>query len=205
MTPAAAPSSIPPKRYTSVAIALHWVIAIMLVSMVFYGWWMEGLRDLALAGEMTFGEVQAAYNWHKTAGIIILILSLARLAWRLTHPVPPLPASAPGWQNAIARFIHVAFYAVMIGAPIGGWVTASATQFPTHLFNIDALSLPRLPVPQSSEFYELAGSMHGAGGWVILVLLALHAGAALKHHFVDRDGILQRMIPGLNTPPQKPL
>lgn len=202
MSAGAAPSSAPSSRYTSVAIALHWVIAVMLVSMVFYGWWMEGLRDLALAGDLSFGEVQNAYNWHKTAGIIILVLSLARLAWRLTHPVPPLPASAPAWQNRIARGIHIAFYAVMIGAPIGGWVTASATQFPTHLFNVDALALPRLPVPQTTEFYEFAGSVHGAGGWVILALLALHAGAALKHHFIDRDGVLQRMIPGLNTPPQ---
>jgi len=110
--------------YTTVAIAFHWVIAIMLVSMVFYGWWMEGLRDLALAGEITFAEVQTAYNWHKTAGITILILSLARLAWRFTHPVPPLPAHMKPWEKILARFTHIAFYAVMIGAPIGGWVTA---------------------------------------------------------------------------------
>lgn len=192
------------KTYTSVAIAFHWVIAIMLVSMVFYGWWMEGLRDLALAGEMSFAQVQAAYNWHKTAGITILILSLARLAWRFTHPVPPLPAHMKPWETILARFTHIAFYAVMIGAPIGGWVTASATNFPNRLFNIEGFDLPRLPVPQTDAFYELAGSMHGAGGWVILGLLALHAGAALKHHFLDRDGTLQRMIPGLNTPPQTP-
>ncbi len=190
--------------YTTVAIAFHWVIAIMLVSMVFYGWWMEGLRDLALTGEMTFAEVQAAYNWHKTAGITILILSLARLAWRFTHPVPPLPVPMKPWETILARFTHIAFYAVMIGAPIGGWVTASATNFPTRLFNIEGFDLPRLPVPQTEGFYELAGSMHGAGGWVILGLLALHAGAALKHHFLDRDGTLQRMIPGLNTPTQTP-
>ena len=201
MTDATAPAS-PSARYTTVAITLHWVMAIMLVSMVFYGWWMEGLRDLALAGEMTFGEVQSAYNWHKTAGITILILSLARLAWRFTHPVPPMPAGTVAWQAFAARATHVAFYAVMIGAPIGGWVTASATQFPTHLFNVDALTLPRLPVPQTDGFYEFAGSIHGAGGWVILGLLALHVSAALKHHVLDRDGVLTRMIPGLNVPPQ---
>lgn len=201
MTDAPAPAA-PGARYTTVAIILHWVIAIMLVSMVFYGWWMEGLRDLALAGEITFGEVQSAYNWHKTAGITILVLSLARLAWRFTHPVPPLSAGTPAWQAFAARFTHVAFYGVMIGAPIMGWITASATQFPTHLFNIDALTLPRLPVPQTDGFYELAGSIHGAGGWVIFGLLALHAGAALKHHVLDRDGVLTRMIPGLNVPPQ---
>jgi cytochrome b561 len=203
MTAETAPSpAAPGARYATVAIILHWVIAVMLVSMVFYGWWMEGLRELALAGEMTFGEVQVAYNWHKTAGITILILSLARLAWRLTHKVPPMPASTPRWQAFGARFTHVAFYAVMLGAPMMGWITASATQFPTWMFNVQALVLPRLPVPQTDGFYELAGSIHGAGGWVILGLLALHAGAALKHHILDRDGVLTRMIPGLNVPPQ---
>lgn len=77
--------------YSTVAITFHWVIAIMLVSMVFYGWWMEDLRA-NISGPEDFAAVQAAYNWHKTAGITILILSLARLAWRFTHPAPPLPA-----------------------------------------------------------------------------------------------------------------
>jgi cytochrome b561 len=182
-------------RYTAVAIALHWIIAVMLVSMVFYGWWMEGLSEAAATGEVSFTEVQAAYNWHKTAGIIILLLSLARLAWRFTHPVPPLPSGMKPWEVLLARVTHIAFYAVMIGAPIGGWVTASATQFPTRLFNMEGFILPRLPVPQTEGFFEFAGSMHSAGGWVILVLLALHAGAALKHEFVDKDGVLARMIP----------
>lgn len=194
--------SAPGARYTRVAIVLHWLIAIMLVSMVFYGWWMEDLRELAFAGEVSFGDVQAAYNWHKTAGITILVLSLGRLAWRLTHRVPPLPVTMTRWEAFAARFTHVAFYAVMIGAPIGGYITASAygSSFPILLFN--EIGLPKLPVPQTEAFQGLAGSIHGAGGWVIFALLALHAGAALKHHFIDRDGVLKRMIPGLNTPDQ---
>ena len=68
------------------------------------------------------------------------------------------------------------------------------------MFNSDALLLPRLPVPQTDSFYEFASSMHGAAGWVVLILLVLHVGAALKHHFVNRDGVLARMIPGLNAP-----
>lgn len=188
------------QRYTAVAITLHWIIAVLLVSMVFYGWWMEGLVDPMMRGEVSVGYVQGAYNWHKTAGIIILVLSLARLVWRLTHPAPALPTGMKSWERIGARFTHFAFYAVMIGAPIGGWVTASATQFPNKMFNSDALLLPRLPVPQTDSFYEFASSMHGAAGWVVLILLVLHVGAALKHHFVNRDGVLARMIPGLNAP-----
>lgn len=194
---AAAPSS----RYTLVAILLHWLIAALLVGMVFYGWWMEDLRYAAINGDISFAYVQGAYNWHKTLGIAILLLSLARLGWRLTHPVPALPAGMKPWEKTIAKAIHIAFYAVMIGAPIGGWVTASASGLPSKLFN-SGLILPNLPVPQTEGFAELSGSVHGAAGWVILILLALHAGAALKHHLIDRDGVLARMIPGLNIPPQ---
>jgi len=201
-TAAPGPAHPESKRYTSVAIAFHWGIAALLVGMVFYGWWMEGLRDAANEGEVSFATVQSAYNWHKTTGIAILVLSLARLGWRFTHKVPPLPPHMNAFERVAARFTHVGFYAVMIGAPIGGYITASSygDLFPILLFN--EIALPKLPVPQTEAFQQLSGSAHGAGGWVILVLLALHAGAALKHHFVDRDGVLQRMIPGLNVPPQ---
>ncbi|MFW5661775.1 MAG: cytochrome b [Oceanicaulis sp.] len=199
MSDAVAPShSAPSGRYSAVAIAFHWVIAILLVSMVFYGWWME---DLTVA-DTSLGFVIGAFNWHKTVGILILVLSLARLAWRLTHRPPALPSHMKRWERLFARFTHVAFYAAMIGVPIGGYVTASAfgDSFPILLFN--ELALPKLPVPQTTEFQEFSASAHGAGGWVILVLLALHAAGALKHHFVDRDGVLLRMIPGLNVPRQ---
>jgi cytochrome b561 len=159
------------------------------------------MEDLRGSGA-SFAFISGAYNWHKTAGVAILLLSLARLAWRLTHKPPALPAGTPGWQRVAARATHVGFYAVMIGVPLGGYVVASsyAPQLPILLFN--EIQLPALPVPKTPEFQEFSGSAHGAGGWVILVLLAIHAGAALKHHFLDRDGVLARMIPGLNVPKQ---
>lgn len=182
-------------RYTTVAIILHWMMAVMLVGMVFMGWRMEDMRDLALQGELTFAEVQAYYNWHKTIGISLLVLALARLGWRLTHPVPPMPETMKLWEKLAARAGHIGFYVVMIGIPVLGWLTASATNFPSYLANNPALELPHLSVPD--EAYEPLGSLHGAGGWVIFGLLALHAGAALKHHFIDRDEVLTRMIPFL--------
>lgn len=190
------------QRYTSVAIALHWLIAIALVGMVFFGWWMEDLREQLntdAASFELFQQVQAAYNWHKTAGILILALSLARLGWRLTHPVPPLPSTMKPWEAFAARAVHVAFYALMIGAPIGGYVLASSfgDTFPILAFNNPEMALPKLPVPQTDEVQGMVGSAHSAGGWAILILLALHAGAALKHHFLDRDDTLARMLPFL--------
>jgi len=190
------------QRYSTIAIVLHWLIAIALVGMVFFGWWMEELREELNSGEASFElfqQVQAAYNWHKTAGILILVLSLARLGWRLSHPVPPLPETMKPWEAFAARAVHIAFYAIMIGAPIGGYALASSfgDTFPILAFNNPELALPKLPVPQTEAFQQMAGSAHGAGGWAILILLGLHAGAALKHHFLDKDDTLARMIPFL--------
>lgn len=191
-----------PTRYTKVAIILHWLIAAMLVSLVFVGWWMEDLSAAARAGEVSFDQVRAVYNWHKTAGILVLVLSLARLGWRFTHPVPALPATMKPWEALAARAAHIGFYVVMLGMPLIGWAMVSNSSLPTRLFNLEGVNLPGLPVPDSEALQDILGSAHSAGGWVILVLLALHAGAALKHHFLDRDGVLNRMVPGLNVPPQ---
>lgn len=189
-------------RYGVVSIAFHWTIAALIIGIIFYGWWMEGVRDAAFAGEAEFSTVSSVYNWHKTIGLTILVLSLGRLAWRLKHPVPPLPAHMNTLERGLARFTHIAFYVIMIGVPLAGYVTASAfgDAFPIKLF--DALTLPKLPVPQTEGFQETAGSLHGASAWVIFGVLALHVAGALKHHILDRDGVLTRMIPGLNVPKQ---
>ncbi|RKQ95150.1 cytochrome b [Maricaulis maris] len=187
-----------PKTYTGVAIALHWILAVLLVGMVFYGWYMEDLREALFAGgEVSIAEVQFAYNAHKTTGLLILILSLGRLAWRLTHPVPALPAGMAGWERFAATATHWAFYVIMIGMPLGGLIAASAAEPPTLLFNNPDLVLPKLPVPQTEGFQDLSGSVHGAGGWAILGLLGLHVAAALKHQFINKDGLIGRMIPFL--------
>ena len=91
--------------------------------------------------------------------------------------------------------MHWAFYVIMIGMPIMGWISASAAEFDSFLFNNPDMTMPRLPVPQSECLHEVSGFIHGAGGWPILILWVLHAGAALKHQFLDKDGLLGRMIP----------
>lgn len=189
-------------RYTTVAIILHWLIAILLVSLIAVGWWMEDLGEAARAGEISFDFTRAVYNWHKTIGILVLLLSLARLGWRFTHPVPALPSTMKSWEALGARAAHIGFYVVMIGMPLIGWAMVSHSSLPTRLFNVEGFNLPGLPVPESEFLHEALESAHSAGAWVIIVLLVLHAGAALKHHFLDRDGVLNRMVPGLNVPPQ---
>ena len=185
-------------RYSAVAIILHWLLAVLLIGMVFYGWYMEGLlEDAQSGGGTSLTEVQTAYNMHKTTGIIVLVLSLIRLGWRFTHPVPALPEGMKPWEKTVAHGTHMVFYAIMIGMPVGGWMASSAAPFPSYLFNNPELTLPRLPVPQTEAFADTMGSAHGAGGWVILILFGLHAAAALKHQFLNRDNLLGRMIPFL--------
>tara|TARA_R110000868_G_scaffold24255_17_gene96084 strand:- start:1001 stop:1582 length:582 start_codon:yes stop_codon:yes gene_type:complete len=186
-------------RYTTVAIVLHWVIGILLIGMVFYGWYMEdlghALRDGS--GSVSAGEVQFAYNAHKTVGMLVLLLSFGRLAWRLMHKTPGMPAGMKSWEQTVAKATHWAFYGLMIGLPLVGWVAASTTELPTMLFNNPDLILPRLPVSQERGFHDLVGNIHGKGAWVLLILTGLHFAAAIKHQFVDKDGLMARMLPFL--------
>jgi|TARA_R110000868_G_scaffold11516_6_gene56394 cytochrome b561 len=185
------------KNYTSVAIILHWVIAVLLIGMVFYAWYMDDLRGaLRLQTEgVTLAQVQFAYNSHKTVGMIVLLLSFVRLGWRFAHKPPALPQGMAGWEKLIARSTHIGFYVLMIGMPLLGWVAASTTTAPSMMFNNPDFILPRLPVSQDHDFHELVGEIHGKGGWAILILAGLHFAAALKHQFLDKDGLMGRMLP----------
>ena len=132
-------------RYTAVAITLHWILAVLLLGMVFFGWYMEDLREGLFAGTVPLEEVQQAYNLHKTTGMAILVLSLIRLAWRLTHKTPGMPEGMKPWEKLAAHAVHWAFYVLMIGMPIMGWISASASELPSFLFNNPDMPLPRLP------------------------------------------------------------
>ena len=186
-------------RYTTVAIILHWVIAILLIGMVFYGWYMDDLRGALRLGTegVTSDQVQFAYNAHKTVGMLVLLLSFVRLGWRLVHKAPGMPSGMKPWEQTVAKVTHLSFYVLMIGLPLVGWVAASTTQLPTMLFNNPDLILPRLPVSQDHDFHELVGNIHSKGAWVLLILTGLHVAAALKHQFLDKDGLLSRMLPFL--------
>lgn len=196
---ASAAAPVAPDRYTSVAVALHWVIALLILGQLAGGVYMSNLPESA--ADVKFATFQA----HKSFGITILLLSLLRLGWRLTHKAPPPPADAPRWQTMAAQITHVAFYGLMIGVPLGGWAVVSASPLgdsvPTYLFGV--IPWPHLPFFSGVDDREaLAGALAGAHGvfaFAIVGLLVLHIGAALKHHFVDRDDVLARMIPFLKS------
>lgn len=192
-------------RYSIVAIVLHWTIAVMVLGMIASGLWMaDAIRDPArqnLAYE--------TYQLHKAFGLSVLLLSLARLAWRLGHPAPPLPADTGRWQRLAAHAVHVALYGLTIGVPFLGWlmVSASPLGLPTVPFGL--FEWPHLPVlgPQTDAaalegWFKLG---HRSLAYATAGLLVVHIGAALKHQFLDRDDLIARMMPGRGPRPARPL
>jgi cytochrome b561 len=139
------------------------------------------------------------YQWHKSVGMTILALSVLRLAWRFLHKPPPLPAAMPAWEKRAAKAGHACLYALLIALPLSGWavVSASPLNIPTVLYGV--LPLPHLPVlaelPDKREAESALELVHGIGGWLLVVLLAGHIGAALRHHFKMHDDVLSRMLP----------
>ena len=190
VTPAGIDS--PAARYTSVAITLHWLIAIGILSLIVLGLIMTQL-------DLTTGTKFRLFQLHKSIGITVLGFALLRLAWRLSHRPPPLPHSMPTAERQAAESTHTALYAFMLGMPLSGWavVSASPRNIPTVLYGI--LPWPHLPVLSTlhdkAPVEKVLVYVHVVGTWILIALLALHIGAALRHHFWLRDNIMWRMLP----------
>lgn len=175
-------------RYDPVAMTLHWVIALSIIIMIPLGLYMD---DLPVNVKFD------AYIFHKSLGITILGLSLLRLVWRLLNPPPELPAHMNALEKLAARVSHWLFYFLMIAMPLTGWLMVSASKkFPTVYFWVG--EVPFLPLPEAysgKDAAHLFNTYHEYLAYGALILLVLHVGAALKHHFIDRDTVLVRMLP----------
>lgn len=170
-----------PGRYTVVAAVLHAVLAAAILGSLAVGLYMTGLPFSPTRLKL--------YNWHKWAGVVILLLSALRLLWRLTHrPPPDLPM--PTWQARAAHAAHLALYVLFFAVPLSGWAYSSAAGFPIVLFGV--LPLPDW-VPVQRELGEALKPLHHWLAYALAAVVALHVAAALKHHFVDKDGLLSRM------------
>ncbi|WP_417320533.1 cytochrome b [Emcibacter sp.] len=181
------------ERYSTIAILLHWLIALLIVGMVGMGLYMTGLPDERMS------EKFELYQLHKSFGVTVLFLSLVRLIWRLTHKPPSLPGHMPDWERFAAKATHWAFYGLMIGIPLSGWamVSASPWNLPTVLFG--AIDWPHLPyfstVADKKAVEGMLKEVHELLAFGMLFLLVLHVAAALKHHFINRDNVLCHMLP----------
>jgi len=170
-------------RYSGLAIALHWLLALLIVGTFCVGLYMH---------ELPFSPTRLKlYNWHKWAGATILALSALRLLWRLTHR-PPVDPPMPAWQRLAAHAAHGALYALFFAVPLAGWAYSSAAGFPVVVFGV--LPLPDFVAPDRA-LAEVLKQRHATLAFALAAVVTLHVAAALKHHFIDRDGLLDRMRP----------
>ena len=176
-------------RYTGVAIALHWLIAALVVCQIAFGWYLKSVPRKT-------PERTVYVNLHKSTGLTLGLLILVRLAWRLTHKAPPLPASLPAWQRTAARVSHVALYACMIVMPTAGYLASNFSKFGVNLFN--AVLLPPWGV-DDRRLYAVFNTTHVVTSYVFVALIALHVLAALRHLYL-RDGVFIRMWPQRSSP-----
>ena len=188
-------------RYSGAAIAFHWVIAAAILFQIGLGWVMSELADGLRKFEL--------FQLHKSVGLTILILSVARLIWRLGHKPPLFAADVPAWQRAAATAVHWGFYVLLVALPLTGWAAVSASPYniPTLLW--DVVPWPHLPgladlaADRKASVAESLGETHE---WLVrgmVFLLLLHLAAALKHQFINKDETVWRMAPIIGRPRSK--
>ncbi len=172
-------------HYTGTAKFLHWLILALLAVQFIVAWTMPDI------GRNT--PVTTLIGLHFTMGVVVLTVAVVRLLWRVTHGEPEPEDGVPPWQTASARLVHWLLYLLLFVIPILGWINASWRGMPVYLF---ALEMPKL-IATRAPGWQWTGDVHALlSTYVLLTLVGLHALAALYHHFVRRDGVLQRMLPG---------
>lgn len=172
-------------RYTWQAMALHWLLAVLIVGMLVLGYLLEDIpRNTPARGFYV--------NLHKSFGVLILLLVLVRLAWRLTHKPPPLRAGMPRWQVIAAAWSHGLLYACILLQPLSGYLGSSFGKYGVKFFG---LALPNWGW-EDKALRGFFGDVHGTVALLLVGLLIVHVLAALKHLLVDRDQVFQRMLPG---------
>lgn len=176
------------ERYSSVAILFHWTIALLVIVNLIIG-----------IGHESIPALRAWMPGHKAIGITVLVLTLARLAWRLAHRPPALPGSVTPAERRAAHAAHWGLYTLMVLMPLTGWMMVSGPgpgpARPLSWFGV--FDVPLLPVGKAAS--GLGANAHGVLGWLMLALVVLHIAGALRHHFLLRDATLARMAPVLRT------
>jgi cytochrome b561 len=178
-------------RYTSVAQALHWIIAALIVTQFTLGWMGE---DLPLGAHKL-----SLLARHKSFGMTVLMLAVLRLSWRLFNPPPPLPDGMSKIERFLARATHGAFYVLLFAMPLTGWLMSSAKNYSVSWFGL--FTWPDLIAPNERAFDFLKGT-HDLLSNVLFAVAVLHILAAVKHHFWNKDDVFRRMLPFTKTEKQ---
>jgi cytochrome b561 len=177
------PRSNAPDRYSGVAVALHWLIAVLIFGQIAFGWFLEGIpRNTPMRGFYV--------NLHKSTGLTIALLIVLRLAWRLAHPPPQLPSFMPAWERIAARMSHLALYVCMLVMPLSGYIASNFSKFGIKFFNM--LVLPPWGI-DDKRIYAVFNTTHVVTSYLFVALIVLHVLAAIRHG-VRRDGVLARIL-----------
>jgi len=170
-------------RYDRVAVALHWVIGVALLGQITFGFLLDEIAPRGTPPR------SAVINLHKSIGIVLALAILARLAWRLAHRPPPWPATMPAWQQRAATWAHRAMYACMVVMPVAGYTASNFSKHGVKFFGVVLKPWgPDLPA-----VYDVFNGIHVGTAFVFTALIALHVAASLKHAWIDRDGIFERI------------
>lgn len=190
-------------RYTKTAIVLHWLIAIGIFGMFALGWFMSDLPkeapkqmayDLFNWGIYTWQLAEGAsprtfyFNLHKSIGVTLFALIVIRILWRITHKPPALLSSYKAWERKLATGAHHLLYLLMIALPVSGVIMATYSKYGIKWFGI-----PFIKGLDNTPMREVFETVHEVIGIVVLVVLVLHIGGALKHKFIDKDETMKRM------------
>lgn len=169
-------------HFGMVAIILHWVMAILIIGLLAFGLYMTRIPISA--------QKLKLFGWHKEFGMLVLMLIIVRLTWRLQNTTPSL-ANLPWWEEIAARIVHLAFYFLMFALPITGWLVTSAADLPVSFFGW--FVFPNLISPDEGQRL-LFTEVHKWLAYLLIVIFCMHVGAALKHYFINKDAIMQRML-----------
>lgn len=171
------------RRYSGAAIALHWLTAGLIVANLLLG---LSMVPLPISPRKLYW-----YSYHKWIGITVFLLTCLRLAWRTTHAAPP-PVAMPEWQRRSALASHVLLYLLLLAIPVSGWLYSSATG--VQVVYLGLVPLPDL-VPDDKALALVLKRVHVSLNFALFLLVCVHSVAALKHHLVDRDASLIRILP----------
>ena len=177
------------QRYTNVAVALHWLIAIIVIGNLIGGLTSDVFLENSDPAMVALGRT--LIGLHKALGLSVIALTLVRIGWRLANPPPPLPAHMTPLERRLSGLTHLGFYLLLLVLPLSGWamVSTGKTVMPVSIFGV--FTVPALPLP--GALHGVAHESHELLGWVMIATLALHVLAAIKHQWLDRDNLLARM------------
>ena len=173
------------ERYNNTAIALHWLIALLIFVAFPLGLYMSDLK-------LSPTKLQL-FSYHKWIGVTIFVLAIIRLIWRATHTPPALPDSISRMQQIGSHIVHGFIYVLLFAVPISGWLMSSAKGFKTVWFGV--LPLPDL-LGKDKALGDILEGVHQSLNYILLLLVVMHVAALIKHRFIDKDEILNRMLPG---------